>query len=114
MILGDAKTHISEILGMFNRVSDARTKRDLWNLVVCAQKSEDYYDKEGYCLTCLPSRKKKHKTGDGCLCYECKCRKCFWYEFKVFDLDKDYYEDYKKCCYWDYHEHPQKEIYNYL
>jgi len=35
---------------------------------------DDYYEwnDDGCCLIC--------KNGyDGCLCYECKCRQCYWY-----------------------------------
>jgi len=33
----------------------------------------DYYGKVGCCLTC-------EEAEEGCLCYECKCRKCCHYE----------------------------------
>lgn len=37
---------------------------------------EDYYEicetGEGCCLNCYNAR-------EGCLCYYCKCKKCFWY-----------------------------------
>lgn len=33
---------------------------------------EDYYEKEGCCLTCPDAK-------DGCLCFDCKCTKCFHY-----------------------------------
>lgn len=34
----------------------------------------DYYDSEedGCCLNCENAK-------DGCLCFECKCTKCYWY-----------------------------------
>ena len=35
----------------------------------------DYYSCEGCCLVCS-------KQAAGCLCFECKCRKCIWYEEK--------------------------------
>lgn len=33
---------------------------------------EDYYGEEGCCLNCPDSE-------EGCLCYNCKCTKCYWY-----------------------------------
>lgn len=33
---------------------------------------EDYYGINGCCLTCLNGY-------EGCLCIDCKCKKCFWY-----------------------------------
>lgn len=38
----------------------------------------DYYDKKGCCLVC-------NEAKEGCLCYECKCRNCYWYEYDSHD-----------------------------
>jgi len=35
--------------------------------------SWDYYGEEGCCLTC-------EEQEEDCLCFNCKCRKCEWYE----------------------------------
>lgn len=35
----------------------------------------DYSNRDGCCLSC-PNKK------PGCLCYECKCTKCYWYRSK--------------------------------
>lgn len=35
---------------------------------------KDYFGEKGCCLTC-PDQKPK------CLCYDCRCIKCEWYEF---------------------------------
>jgi len=32
----------------------------------------DYYKKPGCCFDCW-------KSAPGCLCFECKCKKCSWY-----------------------------------
>jgi len=42
----------------------------------------DYYGEEGCCLTCEDEIKEIHTlgTGEGCLCLECKCRQCAYYE----------------------------------
>ena len=36
------------------------------------QEKRDYFGFDGCCLTCS-------KQSKGCLCYACKCKKCFWY-----------------------------------
>ena len=48
----------------------------------------DYYGEDGCCLTCEDSY-------DGCLCFDCKCKKCEWYE-----ADTDYSGH---CEYGQYH-----------
>jgi len=52
--------------------------------------SIDYYDEylesdgiHGCCLLCDDAR-------PGCLCYDCKCRKCYWY-------NKDEYMEHGRC-----------------
>jgi len=47
---------------------------------------EDYFDyynepeDTGCCLNCSSSYK-------GCLCFDCKCKRCFWYSYN-YDFDK--------------------------
>ena len=43
---------------------------------------EDYYGEEGCCLTCPTENQRENIMDDegNCLCFECKCTKCFWYE----------------------------------
>lgn len=41
------------------------------------QKKDEYYGEFGCCLTCP-------KAHTGCLCYNCKCRKCLHYVEKQF------------------------------
>lgn len=43
----------------------------------------DYFNEVGCCLVCSVET-------DDCWCYECKCKKCFWY-------DEDEYLNEKKC-----------------
>lgn len=55
----------------------------------------DYSEKEiGCCLNC-------EKSHPGCLCYECKCKKCYWYDYiglntGVCDLVDDLKEERQK------------------
>jgi len=44
----------------------------------------NYYKKKGCCLSCPKSHK-------GCICYDCKCASCIWY-----DLGYDIWFDDKK------------------
>jgi len=42
---------------------------------------DNYYQEEGCCLTCEDQDKRWRRGwydiyGDGCLCYDCKCRRC--------------------------------------
>ena len=49
----------------------------------------DYYDEyieedgiHGCCKLCDDAK-------DGCLCYDCRCTKCYWYEYD-YSLEKGY------------------------
>ena len=64
----------------------------------------DYYGEHGCCLTCDEERKESYTTTneygeyDGkCLCYDCTCRQCYWYEP---DYNGDYgYSESGSCKY---------------
>ena len=43
---------------------------------------EDFSDDEGCCLICPDAE-------PGCLCYECKCTKCYWYSEPELYLEYD-------------------------
>lgn len=38
------------------------------------ENANDYYAEEGCCLTCKYAE-------PGCMCYKCRCRKCYWYYY---------------------------------
>ena len=63
---------------------------------------EDYYGEDGCCLTCDPEWQEEHlldhSAKEGyCLCKECMCRQCFWYEP---DYSGDYgWSDGGSCTY---------------
>lgn len=92
MILKDAKARTGELTRIFNGI-DVRTKGEVYELIRLADGSENRYGKSGCCLTCSPEKKEEHKLEDSenCLCYDCKCRKCDWYEFHQ-----------RKCARFDY------------
>lgn len=60
----------------------------------CPDYSDDYDDNSGCCLNCEDKE-------DGCLCYNCKCRKCFHYSPPIYgegdngscDLADEYKEE---------------------
>jgi len=46
----------------------------------------DYYGEEGCCKTCPTWKKEENRIEEGkCLCFDCKCRKCIWYEWDSFE-----------------------------
>jgi hypothetical protein len=51
----------------------------------------DYYEElgenDGCCLNCDSSE-------DGCLCFKCKCRKCYWYNWNYRECERK--EDYER------------------
>lgn len=52
---------------------------------------EDYYEvceNTGCCLTCV-------NAYDGCLCYECECKNCYWYSPGHCDKT-DWLKEYRK------------------
>lgn len=53
----------------------------------------DYYELEdrGCCLLCK-------KAYPGCLCYSCKCKKCFWYVPPEFSGEFDSFGKPKGSC----------------
>jgi len=56
----------------------------------------DYYGEQGCCLTCDEETKEINVLDEGeCLCYDCMCRQCFWYEP---DYDGDYGWSEKGTC----------------
>jgi hypothetical protein len=46
-----------------------------------------YYGEDGCCLTC-----EKEEKREGCLCYDCKCKKCRHYNPSAFDSSTPYYD----------------------
>lgn len=40
----------------------------------------DYYGEIGCCLTCSDQEVNEINEFGDCLCYDCKCRQCFWYQ----------------------------------
>ncbi len=87
--------------------TDPRSRTGIKELYDLSFDVEDYYSQEGCCLTCPSERKKKHLQNDEkCLCYECKCRKCDWYEYMIYGWDEKYNGwasgEIKKCKYFEY------------
>ena len=67
------------LTGAFNSSPPGDTKRDLYEAIRLTCNPSDVknrYSLKGCCVTC----KKKHP---GCLCYECRCTKCDWYEVMI-------------------------------
>ena len=49
---------------------------------------EDYYGEEGCCLTCDEQEDNEIDDESGkCLCYDCKCRQCYWYQLDTEDWE---------------------------
>ena len=57
---------------------------------------EDYFGDEGCCLTCNEQDLFDFENGK-CLCYDCKCRKCYWY--RVIGYSKEREDYFGHCVY---------------
>lgn len=93
MILRDVKKCLPvTILNSLEQIPNNQTRVEVKEAVFLGLNSKDQYGTSGCCLTC-------RKQADGCLCFNCKCRKCDWYEIRIhgWDLDLYDYKDYKKC-----------------
>lgn len=74
------------------------TTSQIQRLAELSENCEDYFNTIHCCVTCKKPEKKQ-----GCLCFDCRCRHCDWYEIKVAGFDKDWNKPHKKCKYGDYY-----------